>query len=263
MPIDTPRPWPQPLAPPSSSSRATRLLGTAIATAAAILAVTLAAAIKRRAPPAPPRAPAATVAVGGNGVVVVPAARSPAVVAPPVAAGPRPASTGGARPPSEPVRARVAAPALQLRVTTSPPGALVFVDGEQRGASPLSISVVAGAHDVVAERPRWQSAHARIDGPGHVQLTLSRPQTRLRIVSATPGALVRLDGREVGATPLELDADAYELHFIRVELDGRVWRRKIYLRPPGGNVHVGARESLINEPGAIRVAHDLGERVRP
>ncbi|HEY1586063.1 MAG TPA: PEGA domain-containing protein, partial [Polyangia bacterium] len=136
-------------------------------------------------------------------------------------------------------------------------------DGEERGASPLSISVVGGAHDVVAERPRWQSAHARIDGPGHVQLTLSRPQARLRIVSTTPGALVRLDGREIGATPLELDADAYELHFIRVELDGHVWHRKIYLRPPGGSVHVGARAPSVDQTGAIRVAHDLGERVRP
>ena len=245
VPIDPPRLWPS-SPPPSSSSRAARLLGTAIATSAAVLAVTLAAAIMRRAPPPPP--PHAH-AVGGNGAVVVatstppriaPSA-SPPVVAAPVVAGPRPVSTGAARPPSAPARARVAAPSLQLRVTTSPPGALVFVDGEERGESPLSISVVAGAHDVVAERPRWVSAHARVDGPGRVQLTLARPQARLHIVSTVPGAAVKLDGRDVGTTPLELDADAYELHVIRVELDGHVWRRKLYLRPPGGNVHVGAR----------------------
>ena len=118
----------------------------------------------------------------------------------------------------------------ELRVTTSPPGALVFVDGEERGAAPLAIAVAAGAHDVVAERPRWNAAHAHVDGPGHVQLVLSRPQARLRFVSTPPGASVRLDGHDVGVTPLELDADAYEQHSIRMQLDGRTWRRKIYLR---------------------------------
>jgi hypothetical protein len=249
VPIDAPRPWP-PLVR-AASSRGMRLLGTAVATSAAILAVTLAAAIMRRAPtptPTPPpklatRAPIAA-AVGGNGAVVA-------------AVAPRPPAVAPAAPPSAP------SPRSRLRVVTSPPGARVFVDGEERGAAPLSIAVAGGAHDVVAERPRWVNAHARVDGPGRVQLTLTRPQARLRIVSTTPGAPVRLDGRDVGATPLELDADAYEEHVIRVERDGHVWRRKIYLRPPGRDVHVGARNSLINEPGPIRVAHDLGERVRP
>jgi len=259
-PID-PRPPSPPFAVPHSS-RVVRLAGTAVATAAAILAVTLAAALMRRAPSPPPSLPpsspppAAAPAVGGNGVVLAaPASPSPAAaVAPPVVTGPRPESTGGARPPPD--------PRPRLRVTTSPPGALVFVDGAERGSSPLAVSVGAGAHEIVAERPRWLSAHAHVDGPGHIQLVLTRPQARLRIVSTPPGASVRLDGRDVGLTPLELDADAYELHFLRIERDGRVWRRKLYLRPPGGNVRVGAR-LLINEPGAVRVAHDLGEGVRP
>ena len=49
---------------------------------------------------APRGASAAPIAVGGNGLV------SPASASPPVAAGPRPASTGGARPPPAPPRAR-------------------------------------------------------------------------------------------------------------------------------------------------------------
>ena len=200
------------------SSRAMRLAGTAVATAAAILAVTLAAAIMRRTPAL--TRPHATgvgvgVGVGGNGVTVAAAPSQlpepslpepPAVAAPPVVTGPRPESTGGAR----------AAHATELRVTTSPPGALVFVDGEERGTAPLAIAVAAGAHDVVAERPRWNPAHAHVDGPGHVQLVLSRPQARLRFVSTPPGATVRLDGHDIGVTPLELDADAYEQHSIRL-----------------------------------------------
>ncbi|HEX8953930.1 MAG TPA: PEGA domain-containing protein, partial [Polyangia bacterium] len=117
--------------------------------------------------------------------------------------------------------------------------------------------------DIVAERPRWVAVHAHVDGPGRVQLVLERPPARLRVTSTPPGAAVRLDGRDVGVTPLELDAPAYEEHQLRIERDGRVWKRKIYLRPPGRIVHVGAAERLIDQTRAIRVAHDLGERVRP
>jgi hypothetical protein len=192
------------------------------------------------------------VAVGGNGIVITPASASP-----PVAAGPRPASTGGARPPPAPPRARPGTRPVELRVTTFPTGSLVFVDGEERGAAPLTVGVAPGAHDIVAERPRWISAHAHVDGAGRVQLVLERPTAHLRIVTTPPGAPVRLDGRDVGTTPLELDAAGYEGHRVRVTLgSGRVWRRNLYLRPPGRTVS-------IDEPGAVRVANDLGKRVRP
>jgi hypothetical protein len=90
-----------------------------------------------------------------------------------------------------------------------------------------------------------------------VRLVLERPTAHLRIVTTPSGAPVRIDGRDVGATPLELDAAAYEGHRVRITLaNGRVWRRNLYLRPPGRTVS-------IDEPGAVRVADDLGKRVRP
>ena len=213
-------------APPSpDAARGLPILGLGIATAAAMLAMAIAMAMIRHAPPR-------VVGVGGNGVVIGPSV-SPAGVAPPVAAGPRPASTGGARPPPSAPRARAGARPVALHVTSSPTGSIVFVDGEERGPSPLTVAVASGAHDIVVERPRWISAHAHVDG------------------------------REVGATPLDLDAAAYELHHLQLELEGHVWKRKIYLRPSGGLVRVGGNRRSVDEPGAVRVAHDLGERVRP
>lgn len=243
-----------PLPSPDEASRGWRLLGVGLATGAALLAMTLAMAMIRRATPLHATAPSATPhsAVGGNGIVIIPASAPP-----PVAAGPRPASTGGARPPPAPPRPRAGTRPVELRVTTSPTGSLVFVDGEERGASPLTVAVAPGAHDVVAERPRWTSAHAHVDGAGRVRLVLERPTAHLRIVTTPSGAPVRIDGRDVGATPLELDAAAYEGHRVRITLaNGRVWRRNLYLRPPGRTVS-------IDEPGAVRVADDLGKRVRP
>ncbi len=138
-----------------------------------------------------------------------------------------------------PLPAPPRAGAVALHVTTSPTGSTVFVDGEERGSSPLTVTVAPGAHDIIAARPRWVPAHARVDGQGRVRLTLARPTARLRVTSTPPGATVHLDGREIGLTPLDVDAAAYELHHVRLERDGHVWKRKIYLRPPAGAVRAG------------------------
>jgi hypothetical protein len=230
------------------AARPWRFVGFGLVAAAGMLAMVLAMAIISRARPAATGVGGTGVGgngVGGNGVVaggaapVAPAKVPPASAPPPVVAGPRPASTGGARPPPPPPRMRTAGRAVELRVTTSPTGSTIFVDGEERGPSPLTVSVAAGAHDVVAERPRWVAAHAHVDGPGRVQLVLERPLAHLHVNSTPAGAAVRLDGRDLGATPLDVDAAAYEEHHLRIELDGRVWKRKIYLRPPGRTVRVG------------------------
>jgi hypothetical protein len=254
-----PAPTPTPSLTPPHAPRGLRYVGIGIATAAAMTAMVIAMAMLRHGLP-PARA------VGGNGVVVA-AAASPAGVggapARPGGPGRRRGRRGGARPPlPAPPPARPSARAAALHVTTSPTGSTVSVDGQERGLSPLTVSVAAGMHDVVAERPRWAAARAHVDGAGRVQLTLARPTVRLRVTSTPPGASVRLDGRDVGTTPLDVDAAAYELHHVRLERDGHVWKRKIYLRPPGGVVRVGARRS-VDEAGAIRVADDLGQRVRP
>jgi hypothetical protein len=148
-------------------------------------------------------------------------------------------------------------------VATTPPGATVFVDGAERGTSPLSVTVAGGAHDIVAERPRYAAAHAHVDGPGRVQLALARPTATLRVTSTPPGAAVTLDGDPAGTTPLDIAAPAYEPHRLVIEGNGHVWRRRVYLRPPSATVHVGGARRSIDQTGTVRVAHDLGQRVRP
>jgi hypothetical protein len=168
-----------------------------------------------------------------------------------VAAGPRPAAAGGARP----LRRSVT-----LSITTLPPGSTVFVDGEARGPSPLVLAVAPGAHDVVAERARYATAHAHVDGPGRVELNLQRPQATLRVTSLPSGAQLWLDGRHVGSTPIEVACAGYELHRLQLEVAGRTARRRVYVRPPIATVSVElpvARRPSVDQSRAIRVAHDL------
>lgn len=148
----------------------------------------------------------------------------------PIAAGPRPVAIGGVRPSSPRSPARDAR--ALLSVETTPPGSTLFVDGQLRGRSPLVLTLTSGAHDVVAERPRYAPVHAHVDGPGRILLTHERPAARLRVVSTPPGARVQLDGELVGTTPLERSCAGYELHQIVVELAGHVSRRRVYVKPP-------------------------------
>jgi hypothetical protein len=160
--------------------------------------------------------------------------------------------------------ARSSAP-VELRVSTTPPGSTVFVDGKQRGVAPLTVRVLPGRHEVVAERARYAPARAEVEATsGHVELVHERPPVRLRVLSTPPGMSVWIDGALAGITPLEQSVAGYELHHVQLERDGHVSRRKVYVRPPMAVVRVvlpGRRS--VYQARAVGVADDLGERVRP
>jgi hypothetical protein len=239
-------------------------LGAGMATGAAVLALagTLGVLRRQRSSVVVPsaQATAAPVAVPVHAPAVAPA-HAPAPVA---AAAAIPIHAPAAVPAHAPAAAPVHAPAagVVLSISTSPSGSTVFVDGEARGPSPLALTVAPGAHDVVAERPRYATAHAHVEpGASRVQLIHERPPATLRVVSIPPGAKVRLDGRSVGVAPIELPCTGYEFHRVQVELEGRTVRRRIYVKPPTAlfSVDGGARTGRpsIDQPRPVRVAHDL------
>ena len=194
------------------------------------------------------RRPSAAPGVGGNGAVIGHDVDSLGAT-PSVATGPRPAATGGVRP----LRRSVT-----LSITTLPPGSTIFVDGEARGPSPLVLAVAPGAHDVVAERARYATAHAHVDGPGHVELSHERPPATLRVTSVPSGAQLWLDGRHVGSTPIEVSCAGYELHRLQLEIL-RPHRAPPRLRAPAHGQRqrraAGGAPTLVDQPRAIGVAH--------
>jgi hypothetical protein len=133
----------------------------------------------------------------------------------------------------EPRAQRTAAATGQLTVQSDPAGALVTVDGQYRGETPVTIrDLPLGAYTVQIARPGhipWSdrvtltsSSPARVVAadlqPG---LDMSGRVTGSMYIDSRPrGARVMIDGRFVGTTPFRMPGLAAGRHDIRLELDG-------------------------------------------
>lgn len=177
------------------------------------------------------------------------------------------------RDPPRPVALPAEAPRApaQLRVTTEPPGAAIFVDALARGAAPVVVDVEAGAHLVEARTPD-DSVSGRMEvvlGAGEErEITFSAParsSARLRVLSAPGGAAVLVDGQLLGATPLEVDV-APGRHGVEVRLPGYVTaagdvdlrdaddRATLSFALTPGEGPRGPRRPAAREPGMLTIA---------
>jgi TonB family protein len=98
-----------------------------------------------------------------------------------------------------------------LRVESQPPGALIHVNGETKGAAPLEFGELPlGSYEVKADlkgyASRTQSVVLSEDQPtASLTLALTRAQPTLvaaDFVSTPAGAVVTVDGTQAGSTPL-------------------------------------------------------------
>lgn len=110
-----------------------------------------------------------------------------------------------------------------LRVASEPPGASVLVDGEYRGAAPLSIPVTPGIrHAITASRNGYQSAATETtvaSGESRDVVLRLTAITGQVLIESSPSAAVLVDGKSAGATPVEATLSAVP-HVIRIERAG-------------------------------------------
>lgn len=98
---------------------------------------------------------------------------------------------------------------MSLRVSSTPPGAKILLDGTDTGkVTPAELSNVSAAREVEIslDLPGKKLVKlTRKPSPGEpIEVTLSEPAKRtVRIASEPPGAVVLLDKRKIGQTPLE------------------------------------------------------------
>ena len=99
-----------------------------------------------------------------------------------------------------------------LRVETTPPGALVSIDGRPRGRSPVTVQglAVPGTRTVEASLPgRGQARQEVTLQPGQMRtlaLTLQPGLANLMVTSEPLGAQILVDGTPRGTTPFSLAA---------------------------------------------------------
>jgi hypothetical protein len=114
-----------------------------------------------------------------------------------------------------------------LYVTTSPEGAAVYLNGNYRGVSPLTISPLsAGAYNVRADLSSYQSESDTVTVYAGQQqterFTLQRIVSpgSITVVSSPSGAYVYIDGNYRGLTPVTLTDVAPGSHSIELDLSG-------------------------------------------
>ena len=99
-------------------------------------------------------------------------------------------------------------PAATLRVLSTPEGATVWIDGEERGPAPLTVEdLPPGVHIVEGRAEGYRSAEREVTAEPERQVTIRLqlehiPTTAsIRVTSTISAAEVLLDGRPLGRTP--------------------------------------------------------------
>jgi hypothetical protein len=108
---------------------------------------------------------------------------------------------------------------------TGPAGARVLVDDVDRGAVPIRLpSPAAGAHRWKVVQPGFELAEGVVEvvaGRNHLVPVVLASSRGVVVVNSRPaGARVRLDGADVGVTPLRMTGVAPGKHAVEVALEG-------------------------------------------
>ncbi len=112
-----------------------------------------------------------------------------------------------------------------IRVTTDPPGAIVSMDGDRIGMSPIEIKrLVPGSHTVAVSRKGFKpvSKTIRLGWRSRANVTIDLPAIKgwIKVTSTPSAASVWLDGKRRGDTPLYVDRLSLGAHRVRLIKSG-------------------------------------------
>lgn len=111
-------------------------------------------------------------------------------------------------------------------VTSDPPGAMVSIDGQLLGPTPLIAPSPEGSHKLTLEKQGYARAERSMmfskERSIETNFTLTKlpPEPALAITSEPPGAKVVVDGKDLGKTPFIGVVPAGE-HVLELRLEGR------------------------------------------
>jgi TonB family protein len=161
---------------------------------------------------------------------------------------------------------RPPAPVEGLRIETSPPGATVWLNGEEVGVSPLVVGTVPnGKVDLRVAKKGFLPAEQTFDVQAGVLPPLALfdmlpARTSLFLTAEPEGSLVRVDGQPVGESPIENVPIHPGNHTIQVVREGyRPWSFELEAEP-GESLHLVARLTALGiQPQEVTREGDLVE----
>ena len=156
-------------------------------------------------------------------------------------------------------------PSPGLEIATEPTNAVVFVDGVRMGNAPLFLTLLPrGVHQVKVTRVGFVPAELSLEvtdqgPPIPLRFTLQPAKGTLRIESKPSRASVKLDGRDVGTTPVVALPVTPGGHELRVESAGfRPWVQSVNASL-GETVQVTAHLGRVGDPtGPKEALRSLG-----
>ncbi|MBI3857046.1 MAG: SUMF1/EgtB/PvdO family nonheme iron enzyme [Planctomycetes bacterium] len=109
-----------------------------------------------------------------------------------------------------------------VHLTSTPAGASVFVNEEDRGPTPLNLEVLPGKYELrlMKKYHEARGVTLTVDSPVTREYELVKIKARVAFESEPRGATVYVDGAKVGVTPVALEAVEGGTHGARFVLDG-------------------------------------------
>jgi len=113
----------------------------------------------------------------------------------------------------------------EISLQSEPPGAAILVDGQAFGATPSTIRLMHGEHDIELQADRYKPWRTRLtviaNQPESLDsIKLQPADGRLEVRTEPSGANVLLGGTFAGQTPLLLPLAADETHLVQISRAG-------------------------------------------
>lgn len=119
-----------------------------------------------------------------------------------------------------------------VAVTSMPLGATIKIDGKDYGVTPKNLDIVTGLHNIELSMTGYEPSKDVIEvketATTQVNLTLGR-MTQVKINSSPSYALVRIDGKEIGRSPVEYRGEV-GTHHVEIDYGGyKPFKKNVYI----------------------------------
>ncbi|HWE23986.1 MAG TPA: PEGA domain-containing protein, partial [Myxococcales bacterium] len=148
-----------------------------------------------------------------------------------------------------------------LTIESDPVGAIVLVDGKERGRTPFLAPVPPGRHDVLLRAPGRRDLAIEFTMPREKDLSLKKEMApasasaRVTIASIPEDAALAIDGKEVGPSPWSGELRAGE-HSVQVRRGGYFGAERTFAVQTTRDLYLSFPLERIAGPGQLRVETD-------